>query len=290
MSAALVFACGDETDPAATAKPTVLATTGVAADIVGEIAGDRLEVLQLVPNGSSPHNYAPSAREQGGLSRAALVVYFSDALEQSLPLERAERRFAFADHIARVRDFAADDLEQGEDPHLWLDPTQVRAALPALAEALAAIDPAGAEAYRRRAETYAAELSRLDAELERILATIPATNRKLVTSHDSMGYYADRYDLDFVGSPFGAAPEAAASAGELGELIERIVDAGAVAGEGVPAIFAQSEDDPEVLEQVGREAGVEVVTDLEVTALGDSDSYVEMMRTATQRIADALTR
>ncbi|MGI8727971.1 MAG: metal ABC transporter substrate-binding protein [Solirubrobacterales bacterium] len=286
LAALLLPACSADRDPGG--APSVVATTGVAADITRQLAGPGVEVSQLVPDGSSPHNYSASARERGELDEADLVVYFSTALEQGLPIEDARRSFAFADHAAELRSFADDELESGIDPHLWLDPTQITAALPALADALAQVDPGGADGYRRRAAAYAARLSRLDGELERMVASIPPDSRKLVTSHDSMGYFADRYGFEFVGAPFGAAPEAAASAGELGELIEQVADAEAVAGAGVPAIFAQEGDDPEILRQVAAEAGVEVVDDLRVTDLGASESYIEMMRFTTARITEAL--
>lgn len=271
-------------------RPQIVASTGVATAIVAGVAGARADVSQLVPSGSSPHSYAPSAHERAELEAADLVVYFSPALEQGLQLDRVDRSFAFADHAARMRSFEADELESGTDPHLWMDPTQIVTALGALADELAEIDPAGAAGYHRRAELYGARLRRLDRRLRRIVSRIPPENRKLVTSHDSLGYFADRYGFEFLGAPFGAVPEAAASAGELGDLIERVADSEALASERIPAVFAQEGDDPEVLRQVAEETGVEVVSDLRVTDLGASGSYIGMMRFTAKRIAAALGR
>jgi ABC-type Zn uptake system ZnuABC Zn-binding protein ZnuA len=306
-------ACGSDDEAGAADGPTIVATTGVAADIVAAVAGEDAEVIQLVPDGAGPHSYAPSAREQQELADADLLVYFSTGLEEALPLDGAVDSFEIADHVAATRTFAEGEVEDehdrgggqeadddrdhesevgdehgheagATDPHVWTDPTRIESALPELADALGEIDREHAASYRQRAEAYAEELDRLDAELARMVDEIPAANRKLVTSHDVLGYFADRYGLEFVGAPFGLSPEAEASAGGVAELI------GLVETEGVPAVFAQTGDDPKVLRQVADEAGVEVVDDLLVESLsGDADSYVEMMELTGRRIADALS-
>lgn len=268
-----VAACGGEGSADEGGGLKVAATTAIAADIVRQVGGESVEVVELVPDGSSPHSYAPSAREQAELAESDLLVLFSPNLEQALPLDSASRSFAIAERSG----------EASGDPHVWLDPTLIADALPALADELADLDPANSAGYRRRAEAYAEQLGRLDAELARIVDRIPAADRKLVTSHDSIGHFADRYGFEFVGAPFGLAPEAEASAGALADLIDEIE------AEGVPAVFAQRGDNPEVLRGVGEEAGVEVVDDLLLEGFGEGvSSYVEMMRATTTRIAEAL--
>ncbi len=256
-------------------RPMVTATTSIAADIVARVGGDDVDVVQLVPDGASPHSYAPSAREQQELAESALVVYFSPGLEQSLPIEAAAETFAFADHTGGIDGADAD-------PHVWLDPTLIAAAVPDLAVALAELDPEHAAAFRRRARAYAGELRALDRQLQEMVASVPVSRRKLVTSHDLIGYFASRYGFKVVGAPFGSSPEAEASAGALAELIDRIE------AEGVPAVFAQQGDDPEVLRRVAEEAGVAVVDDLALESLGGVGSYEQMMRTATEKITAAL--
>lgn len=323
LAAALMLAgCGDDeegVDAVAEGTPdlTVVATTGVAADIVERVAGDRLEVIQLVPEGANPHNYSPSAREQQELEESGLLVFFHPALEEALPLQTANKSFSIARNIGGIRRFAegevagthddgddhGDGTDEGHDderghdedderdhgagtpdPHVWLDPTAIGAALPALADALAEIDPEGAQGYSERAAGYAAELQALDAELERMVDTIPEEHRKLVTSHELMGYFADRYGFEFVGAPFGTSPEAEASAAAVASLIEEVEE------HQVPAVFAQQGDDPKVLRLIADEAGVEVVDDLLVESFGEqAGSYVEMMRFTTERITDALS-
>jgi ABC-type Zn uptake system ZnuABC Zn-binding protein ZnuA len=325
LAIVLLPGCGggeDEASGGGGERPRIVASTGIAADITRQVAGDDAEVIQLVPDSANPHSYSLSASEQHDLVESELLVYFDPALEQALPLDAAPDSVAIAE-LQQVEAHSFEEHERGgghardddghgredddghgreddeaagggdhdhvhepgaPDPHVWMDPTRIEAALPALARALGRIDPANANAYRERARAYGEELAALDRDLRRTVATIPAERRKLVTSHDLMGYFADRYGFEFVGAPFGTSPEAEASAGALGALIERVRE------EGVPAVFAQHGDDPKVLRQLGAEADVEVVDDLLVEGLGaEAGSYAEMMRFTTGRIAEALS-
>lgn len=320
-AALAITACGDSDEDADRGQRQleVAATTSIVADVVGELGGDRVEVSQVVPDGASPHSYALSAREQVDVAESDLLVYFHPSLEAELPIAAAPESFAIAEHVlvegASSADGAdpdgggprndgdgeadphgANDHVEGDDhagegepahgefdPHVWMDPTTLAEALPALADAMAELDPDGAELYARRAREYAAGLRTLDRDLAAIVATIPARNRELVTSHDQFGYFADRYGLEVVGAPFGLAPDAGAAAKDLAELIE------AVRRAGVPAVFAQRGDDPQVLRTVAEAAGVEVVGDLLVETLGpEASSYEELMRGLTTTIAEAL--
>jgi zinc/manganese transport system substrate-binding protein len=257
--------CGED-DPEGT---QVLATTEIAADIARAVAGPDAEVETLLPEGASPHDYAASARDRARIDDADLVVAWGPRLEAG---------------SVGVGDHARFELAAGEeDPHVWMDPTRIEVQLDDLAEEMAREDPAGAAGYRERAAAYAKRLTRLDMELRRTLAAVPRPRRRLVTSHDSLGHFAERYRFEFVGAPFGVTPEAAASAETVAELIERIES------EDVPAVFAEDTDDPELMEEIAREAGVEVVDDLLVEGFGgEVESYEDMLRHDARRIAEAL--
>jgi ABC-type Zn uptake system ZnuABC Zn-binding protein ZnuA len=247
----------------------VMATTGIAADIVRAVAGPDARVDQLLPGSASPHGYSASAKDRARLEQAGLVVAWGSGLEETLPLDGLDT-FELAG--------------PSKDPHVWMDPTFVADRLPQLAAALAERDPDHASDYRRRAAAYAAHLRELDRRMRRTLATIPAADRKLVTSHDALGHFASRYDFEFVGAPFGLTPDAEASAEKVARLIA------AVEREHVPAVFAEDTDDPKLMRQIAREAGVEVVDDLLVEGFGDrASSYDEILLYDAHRIADALT-
>jgi zinc/manganese transport system substrate-binding protein len=248
----------------------VIATTEVAADLARRVAGPDAHVETLVPAGASPHDFGASAKDRARLEDADVVVAWGAGLEAALPLD----------------DLPLEPVEVAEgerDPHVWMNPAYMALNLSRLTEALVDADPGHADAYRRRAAAYSGRLINLDRDVRRLLARVPEARRKLVTSHDSLGHFARRYDLEFVGAPFGTTPDSAPSADTVADLIER------VERERVPAVFADETDDPEVLEQVAREADVEVVDDLLVEGFGDRvDGYEEMIRFDARRIAEAL--
>ena len=271
--------CGGGADGGGSNRVTVVATTGVLAEIADAVAGEDAEVVQLIPDGVDVHGFEASAQDRATLEAAAVVVANGAGLEEGIPLDDVEaRRWSLADSAGDLR-----ELDGRADPHVWLDPTRLAAAVPSLADALAEADPGNARAYGRRAEDYVDRLEELDSELADELSAIPGGRRSLVTSHDALGYFADRYDLEVIATPFpSSGPEAEPSAARLAEVRDAIRESG------VPAVFAQASDDPEVLEVVAREPGVEVMADLLVSSPGDAGGYEEMMRRNAMVIAAAL--
>jgi zinc/manganese transport system substrate-binding protein len=270
-------ACGDDDNSEGGVE--IVATTGIAADLAADLAPGA-EVAQLVPDSASPHDFELSAEDRQTLEEADLVVAIGAGLESGVPLD---------DVSAPVWELTANagELlpfeEGGADPHVWMDPTRVAAALPSLVQALASAEPEDAGAYRRAAREYAAELRRLDRELRRTLSPIAPADRELVTSHDSLAYFADRYGFDVVATAFPASgPEGEASAARLVELADAVHEAG------VAAVFAQQEDDPEALRLVAEETGVEIEEDLLIESPGPAGTYGEMLRRDAELIAAAL--
>lgn len=285
-----VAACGN--DPP---DSRVVVTTGVVRSIVAAVAGPDLEVAQLIPDGVSPHSFSPSARDRRRIEEAELLVRVSPSIESAVR-SGARETLTLADHAGRLRSLegghaeeegghAGEDEEEhsGLDPHVWMDPTRIAHAAPAIGEALAEADPGAAEGYRARARALARRLLGLDRELRGLLRAVPASDRTLVTSHDSLGYFADRYGFEVVGTVFPASgPEAEPSAGRVRDLIASVRRAA------VPAVFAQHGDDARVLRRVAETTGVRVVDDLLVESLGDARDYPDMLRRDARLIAAAL--
>jgi zinc/manganese transport system substrate-binding protein len=315
---ALLAACGSDDGPAAGGEPHVVATTGVVADIAQQVAGPEAEVEQVIPDGASPHDFQLSARDRHLLEQADLLVVNGEGLEAGLPIDDVDgARWALAEHVGELLPFEteegrrddddahddggpdggggapddqsahddeADDHAHGpHDPHVWMDPTRVARALPSLADALGEIDPSGAAGYRERARRYADRLRALDAELERTLDAVPAPNRGLITSHDSLGYFADRYRFAVIATAFPASgPEAEGSAARIEELRRAVSDSG------VQVVFAQQEDDPGILRRIAAAAGIEIEDGLIVESPTGAGSYEEMLRVNAELIANAL--
>lgn len=299
-------ACGSDDGPGADQGPRVVATTGIIADVAQRVAGPEVEVEQVIPDGSSPHDFQLSARDRQALEQAELIVANGEGLEAGLPIDDIDApRWALTEHAGKLLPFgeggesdderadagdedAATDDEAGHDhgasdPHVWMDPTRVARALPALADALAELDPSGAAGYRDRARRYAERLRNLDAGIERTLEAVPAPRRELVTSHDSLGYLADRYRFEVVATAFPASgPEAEASAAQIEEVRSAVRDAG------VPVVFAGQEDDAKSLRRIAAEAGIGIEDGLIVESPASAGSYEEMLRHNAALIANAL--
>ncbi|MGY6502251.1 MAG: metal ABC transporter solute-binding protein, Zn/Mn family, partial [Acidimicrobiales bacterium] len=177
-----------------------------------------------------------------------------------------------------------------EDPHIWQDPARMSDAMPGIADAIVeAVPSLDADAVRERAEAYAAELLEVDAEIEEILSAVPSERRYLITNHDTFGYLADRYGFEVIGTVIpGGDTLAAPSAADLAELVAEIEE------HDLPAIFADNTVAPGLTQALADEASVDVeVVTLYTDSLGepgsDADTYIGMLRTNAQLIADALS-
>lgn len=184
-------------------------------------------------------------------------------------------------------DEAGHDHSHGsEDPHVWFSPENVMIWTENIAETLGTIDPANAETYTTNAESYMAELEALDAEIKEQIDQIPEESRELVTDHDALGYYADRYGFELIGTVIPSySTLAEPSAQERAELEE------AIATFDVAAIFVGTTVNPDLAEQVAQDTGIELVpiyTGSLSEEAGPAGTYLEMMRYNTQAIVDGL--
>ena len=312
--ALLVSGCGNDDDASPGSTHTIMATTSIWADIVANVACDgQAEVITLIPPGGDPHAFQPSLQDRGRMESAVMIVANGLDLEEGLgdTLEAVEETgtpvFHMADHIETIGFAPGMELEHhdeeeeegedheeeeeghghsGEDPHVWFDPVRVADALAPLSEALATqggLDPGSLSACLTK---YRGELSALDDEIAGILAPLPHEERLMLTNHDALGYFANRYDFELVGTVIpGGSSVGEANPAELQELI------GLIDQTGVPAIFTESSHSSDDAEALARQAGVEVVV-LDTGSLGrsgsGSDTYLGFMRTNAQRIAGAL--
>ncbi|MBA3235237.1 MAG: zinc ABC transporter substrate-binding protein [Chloroflexi bacterium] len=275
----------------------MVVTYSVLGAVVTELVGDRATVTVLMGNGVDPHDWAPSARDIETVMNADLVVANGLDLEEGLidVLERAEGDgvpvFHATDHIA-VHELGEDghgdedelgedepgDDHEGGDPHFWVDPLSMHDVVTALAVAL---DDVGVDVADRSMDLEA-RLTELDAETRTTLDAVPADGRKLITGHESMDYFADRYDFTLIGAVVpGLSSQGEVSAGELAALKAEIIE------EGVPAIFTEVGTPAAVVEAIGQETGVNVV-ELPSHLLPDDGSYFSFIRAISSAIAGAL--
>ncbi len=293
--AAPLAACGD--DAGSSSGADIVVTTPVLGAVVEDLVEDAADVRVLIPNGTDPHDYQPSARDIGALEGADLVVEngldLEEGLEDALGQARGDegRVFTATDHIdVRIAgeddhggEGHADEEEHDhgpEDPHFWMDPASMAAVVSALAPVLD--DRLGLD-LGDRAQAEVAELTALDAEVEETLAPIPEASRRLVTGHESMGYFARRYDFELVGALIPSlSSQAQASAANLAGLRRQVAE------EDVPAIFTEAGTPDGVADTIAAETGVPVL-EIGTHALPEDGSYATFIREAAGTVREGLT-
>jgi zinc/manganese transport system substrate-binding protein len=291
---ALAVAAGCGSDDAADAGPTVVVTTPLLGAVVEDLVGETAAVEVVMPNGIDPHDFQPSARDVEAVAGADLVVENGLDLEEGLEdaLEQARDDgvpvFTATDHVA-LRAVAEEEAEEhegeeehghsGEDPHIWMDPLAMRDVALALAPALEG--ELGLD-LGDRAAALDARLSALDREVRETLASVPPARRRLVTGHESMGYFADRYGFELVGAIIPSlSSQAQASAESLAELRDHVRAAD------VPVIFNEIGTPEGVADAIADETGAHVV-EIGTHTLPDDGSYATFMREAAAAVAGGL--
>ena len=181
---------------------------------------------------------------------------------------------------------AAGDEHGSGDPHTWMDPKNVKHWVENIARALISVDPDGASVYRANADAYLQQLVELDAWIQGEVATIPAEQRKLVTDHQSLGYFAAAYGLEQVGLVISSlSTNASASAQDLARLEE------VVRIENVRAIFIEMGASDALASQVARDTNIDVLR-IYSGSLGAAESgagdYLNFMRFNVNAIVNGL--
>jgi len=280
LASASLAACSDDSGGGEeTGGTQIVVTTTILGDVVRNVVGATAEVDVVLPAGADPHEFAPSTRQAEAMGEADLLVVNGAGFEAGLDsaIDAAEdagvELFVAADHVDLL------ELEGADDPHLWTDPSRMAAVVDARGPA----QPEHADA----ATAYAEELRGLDAEIEGLVGDIPRERRVLVTNHEVLGYFADRYGFEVIGAVIPSVTTgAAASAADVEALAELL------AAEGVPAVFAETTSSSELAQALADSVpGVEVVT-LFTESLGEpgsgAETYLDMQRTNARLIAEAL--
>ena len=309
-SSFLVVLMGCGSTPNADSNPTdgsrnIVVTYSVLGSVVEQLVGDLATVSVIIPDGQDPHEFEPSAKDIESLNNADLVVAngldFEEGLEQTIDqaIDSGVNVFMVGDHIT-VREMSKDEdhghdedhaeeestettVESEEehthgayDPHLWLSPAAMLEMLPALADAISTAT--GADITSQLASLQS-ELTALDTQVKE---TIDGITCELVSGHDELGYFADRYGCEVIGAIIPSlSTTSEASAGELAALKVEVEE------HGVPAIFTGLGTSQDVADQLASELGVKAVT-LSTHFLDGAVNYREFMLRLTQQIADAL--
>ncbi len=243
-------------------RVTVVATTTQMQDLVRNVGGPDVHMVGILKPNVDPHDFEPTPSTAIALAGARLVV------ESGAGLDRwAAGLVANSVPGTPVWVASAGLPLRGDDPHWWFDPTLFERAATTMGGRLARLDPAHADGYRSRARAYVARIRAMDAGNRRLIASVPAAQRLLVTNHDAFGYFAAHYGIRVVGSVLPAlSTEAQVSASGVADLIQRI------RAQHVSAIFTESSLSPKLEQQIASETGVKVYANLYGDTLGPAGS------------------
>lgn len=204
MLAGLAMTCEAPQQKADNQPLRVVATTGMLADMVGNIGGAAIEVEALMGPGVDPHLYKATRGDLTRLQEADLIVYNGLHLEGKMgevleKLGRIKPVLAFAEGIPSEK-LLQDSLFQGNyDPHIWFDVALWASGIPALVEAMGLADAKNGDTFRANGAIYKKELEVLDSWVRDTLQSIPAGKRVVVTAHDAFNYFGRAYELEVRG-------------------------------------------------------------------------------------------
>jgi manganese/zinc/iron transport system substrate-binding protein len=281
---------------AETGPVKVSVTTGMIADLVRQVGGDRVEVTQLMGPGIDPHLYKPTSSDASALGKADVVFYNGLMLEGRMGelfdrLSKSGKNIrAVTDSIPEDRLISTPDFEDHHDPHLWFDVELWRQTVPAIVEGLSAADPEGRAIYEKNAADLDARLVALHAWCVSQAATLPESARILVTSHDAYNYFGRAYGFRVVGLQ-GASTVSEAALADVASLVDFIRE------QNIKAIFVESSVNPTTIQRVAADAGVGVGGELFSDAMGmpgevvngnDTGTYEGMVRHNLSTIIEAL--
>lgn len=281
---------------------SVVAVESFLADIVQNVAGDRLVVETLMPSGLDPHSFEPTPKDVAKISDSDILFINGAGLEEwlvdiieTLPEDQLiiEASAGLESRTETEEDHAEDEMEEEighdheYDPHFWLNPLLVVKYVENIRDGLISIDPEGAEIYTSNTENYIVQLEELDQYIQEKITQIPAERRLIVTNHESFGYFADRYGFTVVGTILQSVSSGASpSAQQIAELVEEMRSSE------VSAIFMETGSNSELAEQLSNETGIKVVYDLYTHSISEEGSnapnYIELMKYNVEQMVSAL--
>lgn len=292
LSLLILAACAPRTQAG---KKTIVVTYSILGSVVKDLVGDSFDIVVAIPDGMDPHEWEPSAKDIETINKAALIVENGLGLEGGMEktLEEARRAgvrfFTASDHVTVRTVGEGEGIPSGDpdqaagakDPHIWTDPLTMKAVVDALADELK--DDFKVDLSRRRSDLDS-RLMELDAEVAASVARIPEVKRRLVTGHESMGYFAKRYGFKLVGAVVPSlSSQSESSAAELVALKRLIAE------NGVGVLFTEQSENSTVAQALAQEAKAESVP-LITHSLPRGGGYQEFINGLATTISGALAK
>jgi zinc/manganese transport system substrate-binding protein len=262
----------------------VVASFSILGDLVRNVGSDRVSVTTLVGPDGDAHVYTPTASDAKKIADAKLVIVNGLGFEGWLS-RLAQSSGKKPTIVTATNGIAPRKLGSEADSHAWQSVANAKVYVTNIRDALAAADPAGAEAYRANAENYLAKLDALERELRAAVAQIPQDRRKVISTHYAFGYLASAYGIEFV-APLGVSTESEASARDIARIITQIRT------QKIPAVFLENISDSRLIRRISAETGARVGGTLYSDSLtgekGDAPTYIDMVRHNIKALTSAL--
>ncbi|MGC4104733.1 MAG: zinc ABC transporter substrate-binding protein [Thermomicrobiales bacterium] len=284
-------------------KLKVVATFSVLEDWLRNIGGDAIDLSTIVPAGGDTHSFDPTPEQVAAIADANLIFEIGLGFETWLD-DMVSASGTSATRVVVSEGITVRTLTEGEghdheheeehegdghdhgdtDPHIWGNVQNSITACGTIATALGNGDLDMRATFQRAHDAYVGQLGKLDTWVKEQIGAVPADERRIVTSHDALGYYTDAYGIEIVGTILGlSTEEAEPSAQQIAELVDEIKSAN------VKAIFPENIENPQLLEAIANEAGVKVGATLYTDALGEpgsnGDTYIKMITWNTTALA-----
>ena len=320
LSLVLVACTGSGTDESSCRERedgdtlNVLATTPMMGEFVSQVGGDNISLTVLMPPEANPHTYDPSPQDATTIAEADLIFFTGLKYEPAPLLKLLESSACSPEVLAEVGESVFpvefkegghddhddhgeeghDDEEEGHDeheghghgaydPHFWFDPNRVSYAAEYIEGKLIQYDPANEESYKSLTDTFTTELKGLVNEVIELIGMIPSGNRKLITTHESLGYLEAKFGLEVLATIIPSLDSSdEVSPSDLVEVIEVIEE------EGVKVMFVESETPSVYAETLAQETGITLVTGLYVETLKPNQSYSDFLISNVELIVNSL--
>ena len=286
----------------------VVATTPMIGEFVSQVGGDNINLTVLMPAEADPHTYDPAPQDAGTIADADLVFYTGLKYEPAALIKLLENSACSAEVLAEVGesvfpiefkegghdDHHDDHDEEGHDdhaghdhgaydPHFWFDPNRVAYAAEYIESKLVEFDPSNASEYEAAGKAYVTELKGLVGQVSELISTIPSQNRKLITTHESLGYLEAKFGLEVLSTIIPSLDSAnEISPSQLVGVIDVIED------NNVKVIFIEAEAPSVYAETIVAETGIKAVEGLWVETLKEGQSYSEFLFDAVELIVENL--
>jgi zinc/manganese transport system substrate-binding protein len=267
----------------------VVASFSILGDLARQVGGDAVAVKTLVGPDGDVHVYEPRPKDLRTLMAAGVLVRNGLGLEGWMDRLTGAAGFTGKVVVAADKVTPRTMTEAGgavaTDPHAWQDPRNAIRYVQAIETGLAAADPANAAMYHAAAGRYAARIAEADAWIEARFGSIPAAQRRIITTHDAFGYYGARYGIEFL-SAEGISTEFEPSAKAIAALV------GQIKREKVRAVFIENMTSPRMAQMLARETGAvlggTVYSDALSPPSGPAPSYLDMLHYNTALFAAAM--